>query len=206
MSPDKEFMSAYLDGEIPSPWKERFDETVAGNPECRETLARHRLVHEVLQNIPEPDFEESMDRSWAAVCEGISDATGSDRKAIETELSQPVYRRRRNRNVVSVWRRRIAVPVPMVAAAAALVVFLATFVIVRFMGSQRTDLQQAAMAQTLDGLKVTVNVKDVEQLLDILNGQNKIREVNIQLPEPHQFRLIGEPLLLRASDNPGGLR
>jgi len=192
MSPEKDFISAFLDGEVPSPWKERLEKSIEQDSRFRALYESHAEVHRLLGELPEPDFAEARSRVWEKLQESIESAP------------LPVRAGHRPGNPVPVWRRRVAVPLPVAVAAAAIVVVFAAFTIFRFVEGSGSN--GAVMAQSVEGLNVTVNVKDVEQLLDILNGQNKIREVKIELPEPHQFKLMGEPLLLRASDTSGGFR
>lgn len=194
MSPEKDFISAYLDGEVPSPWKERLEKSINEDPQFRELYESHSNVHRTLGGLPEPDFAAARSRVWRKLEERLETVP-----RLEWELE-----RKPRAPVVSIWRRRVAVPLPVAVAAAAIVVLFTAFTLFRFVEGSGSN--GAVMAQSVEGLNVTVNVKDVEQLLDILNGQNKIREVKIELPEPHQFKLMGEPLLLRASDTSGGVR
>jgi hypothetical protein len=43
-------------------------------------------------------------------------------------------------------------------------------------------------------------VKDVNQLIEILNNQHAIREVTIQLPDAKTFEFRGEPVFIRATE------
>ncbi|WP_455381171.1 anti-sigma factor family protein [Salinispira pacifica] len=198
MSPERDFISAYLDGEVPSPWKERIQRSIEESPEMRKAYEAHRRVSDLLARAPEPDFSAARGRVWDVLEARLSNSGAAPQgDSIDTRPgAQPAP--------LSLWRRRVSLPVPVAVAAAAVFVFFVAFSVFRFVSGAGAD--GAAMAQSVEGLNVTVNVKDVEQLIDILNGQNKIREVKIELPEPHQFRLMGEPLLLRASDSGGGLR
>ncbi|HUX12201.1 MAG TPA: hypothetical protein VMW87_04185 [Spirochaetia bacterium] len=193
MSPEREFISAFLDGEVPSPWKERLETTIAEDPECGRAYAEHLRIHRLLGELPEPDFATAQARVWQKLAARSQEGSPEDQRRV---VARPV----------PVWRRRVSIPVPMALVAAAVVVLMGAFTLIRFLNAAASQSAGGTMAQSVDGLNITVNVKDVEQLLDILNGQNKIRDVKIELPEPHQFKLMGEPLLLRASDASGGLR
>lgn len=105
------------------------------------------------------------------------------------------------------WRRRVSLPVPVVAAAAAAIVTLATVFSVRFAQSVAGAHRAELASQTSDGIQVTINVKDVQQLLDILNGRSSnIKEVKIELPQSQQFQLLGEPVFMRVGDSAKGYR
>jgi len=199
MSPEKDYISAYLDGEMPAEWKNRIERLTTESEELRDTLDRHRAVHEALQSQPGPDFAGVTERSWSIVCRRIAESSGHTIPEVERALN-------RRRRAVPVWRRRVSVPLPVATAAALAVVFLAAFVLIRLSGINRIDPSEATVAQTMDGLKVTVSAKDVEQLLEILNGQNKVQNVKIEIPVKHQFQMIGQPVLLRASDGFGSFR
>jgi len=199
MSPEKDYISAYLDGEISAGWKNRIERLATEDEELRDTLDRHRAVHETLQSQSEPDFADVAERSWSIVRRRIAESSGQTIPEVEKVLN-------RRRKPVSVWRRKVSVPIPVATAAALAVVFLTAFVLIRLSGINRIDPSEATVAQTMDGLKVTVSAKDVEQLLEILNGQNKVQNVKIELPVKHQFQMIGQPVLLRASDGFGSFR
>lgn len=75
-----------------------------------------------------------------------------------------------------------------------------------FEGLPLTVDQLVSLQQALDQMKgssptalpgVTINVQDLTQLLQILQGAGKIREITIELPEQRNLELIGEPALVR---------
>lgn len=99
------------------------------------------------------------------------------------------------------WDRGVTLPVPLVAAAALVIVFTAAFLAA---GSGvipgRSDVisvaERAQAAETLN-LQVQVDITETEELLRWLNQQETLETVTIQLPESAQFQLRGEPVLLR---------
>jgi hypothetical protein len=99
------------------------------------------------------------------------------------------------------WDRGVTLPMPVVAAAA-LVVMIATALVVTVPGliPRQPDLtsvaERARTAETLN-LEVRVDITETEELLRWLNQQETLETVTIQLPESAQFQLRGEPVLLR---------
>ena len=100
------------------------------------------------------------------------------------------------------WRRKIRFSF---AAAAALAAFIlgggVSFTAISLLGND-----DRVAEQSVKPFDVTVKVKDVKQLLEILNNQKSIREVTIQLPEKKHFEIRGEPIFLKAADYSGGSR
>jgi hypothetical protein len=95
MCPDNQILSIYFDGELDSPWKEKFESHLENCASCREHLALYQRAREELVKTP-ARAEEALVRVW--------------------ENSNFTAKRR-------VWSHSISVPVP-IAAAAALVLAL----------------------------------------------------------------------------------
>ncbi|MFW5801542.1 MAG: anti-sigma factor family protein, partial [Spirochaeta sp.] len=64
ISREQEMISAYLDGEIPDPWRSRIPEFIEADAHRADTLKRFRKVKDVLQSIPEEDIESAQERVW----------------------------------------------------------------------------------------------------------------------------------------------
>lgn len=94
------------------------------------------------------------------------------------------------------WRKRVRFSF---AAAVAVAAFLLGGGVSLTLVANRTAEAEIA-SQRAKPLDVTINVKDVRQLFEILNNQQAIREVTIQLPEAQKFEFLGEPVFLRAAE------
>ena len=103
MCPDREILSAWLDGEIDSPWDRALEEHVGSCPDCRARLERLEGVRRSLLESPMPDWRPAMERVRSSLVS----------RGLASEKTAPV------------WRRRVSLPVPLAVAAALLVMVLA---------------------------------------------------------------------------------
>lgn len=176
MCPDEELLSAYLDGEVPSPWKECIEESLEQNPGCREDLRRLSAVRTFLHQEPAPDFVLSQ-------------------KTVRDRLSTHDF----SRTTRSIWHRRVSLPMPLAAAAAALFVVLSGALLWH---SGRATVPPAQLPIAGGEIDLTVRIGDVriDELLRMINESDHIGEVKVQLPESARFHFLGEPQLVRAAD------
>ncbi len=49
MCPDRDLVSAYVDGEVPSPWRERLEEHLAACPDCAALAASYKALGDRLR-------------------------------------------------------------------------------------------------------------------------------------------------------------
>ena len=116
MCPDKQLLSVYHDGELPSPWKEKMETHLASCGRCRKTVAAYGKLSSLLAapvqaERPEASFADA----WTRVRENLRD----DRVGAKREGEAP----RRRAFAGRVFSRRVAVPLPFAVAAAAALVF-----------------------------------------------------------------------------------
>ena len=171
MCPDREILSAWLDGEIDGPWDRALEEHVSSCSDCRARLERLESVRRSLLEAPMPDWRPAMERVRSSlVARGLA-----------------------SEKIVPAWRRRVSLPLPLAVAAAALVMVLAgaltisiirsTFGMVRItrQGSGGTEIRIAAPVSDLESLLRSVD-KDAGSLEDIF-----------LLPKDVQLVPVGEP-------------
>jgi predicted anti-sigma-YlaC factor YlaD len=180
MCPDAKIISAYLDGEIDSPW----DRTIAGHlascERCRETLrgleaTRHRLLAD-----PVDDVREPMERVRRGILSGI------------LPPSAPV----------PAWRRRIEVPLPLAITAAGLLVALGIGLAVALartgMGYIRVTRAPAGGAE----YQFAVPYDKVEALLKSVGGAAANSEDVLTLPKDVKLVPVGAPSIGREALHP----
>jgi hypothetical protein len=240
MGLDSELVSAYLDDEVPSPWKERIEERIANDPEDKKLYSYFQQTKEFLQ----------ADKQW--IQDQTSEMSGRVLASVLSEIEED-----RSPSRSRFWNSRISVPVPVVAAAALVLVFGFGFNLARTLmddsqtfvatqiqepvqllpqglyglpvaNNQTPDIQtlfstqlngvplsldQIALMQQLSqmssaagrassGVGVTINLQDVNQLLQLLQGATTIREVTIDVPIQSDLELLGEPTLMPARTRP----
>ncbi len=177
MRPDAMILSAYLDGEVPQRFAPEIEKWIATDPEVRNEYDALVRLRELISVDPPIDIEDSARRSWAAI-------------------SARVLPRR-----VDAWHRRIAVPLPALAAAAAVVVGLAAMLVWSSLTSAPGGRDYLAAGRDVD-VTIRVDGSDMEQVLQWLVDKNMLGEVNIQLPE-QSFRVVGEPVFVKPAQYQG---
>ena len=177
MCPDHQIMSVYFDGELDSPWKEKFEKHLEDCSSCREHLEVYRYTRQrmaeasLIQDRPmELSLMEAMDRVW--------EKTGF--------VIKPKRR---------FWTSSINIPIP-VAAAAGLVMAVALAAVIAFRQPPKpvSDHQLAGME-----MQEMIPVSDMASFFQYLGSDNSADMVIIRLPET-TFMNVGEPKMLRAAD------
>ncbi|MDR2536967.1 MAG: hypothetical protein LBC46_01555 [Treponema sp.] len=98
-----------------------------------------------------------------------------------------------------IWRRRVSVPLPAIAVAAAALVMAATFMLIQQTAPQTSDTM--AVAQSPQSMTVpVVPVSTLNDVLQYLGNQDTTDIMLIRLPESKSFSSSGEPALIKAAD------
>jgi anti-sigma factor RsiW len=171
-------LSAYIDGEVPERFVADIEEALQSYPDVRaqydEMVALRRRLH-----ADSPlDVSDSARRSW---------------KSLEARIGQVEPRR-------DVWHRRISVPLPAVAAAAAIVVALAAAILWSVLPAADEGTDGFAQANDVQ-VTIRVDPSHMEHVLQWLVDKNMLSEVSIQLPE-QQFQIVGEPVFVKPAAYP----
>ena len=184
--PNPDLLSAFFDGEVESPWAERIQRHVQACASCQQTVARLEALRQTLLSDREPGVESSLERT---------------RQRLQSLRSAGGRHRRR-----SLWRKRISIPVPAIAAVLAvllgmgsLLIFLSTRPNFPFMSIKR---QPSGITE----VQVAAPIEDLEQLLKSLDNGPGHERIIINLPEDTEFLQFGEPRMLRADEYSGRLR
>jgi predicted anti-sigma-YlaC factor YlaD len=169
MCPDREILSAYIDGEIPAPWDGVIAEHVESCATCR---ALHARLEETRRILREPvDLLEPMERVRQRI------------------LASPPARSR----VISPWRRQVSLPLPVAAVAALL---LLTLGVALAMSIARTNVGFIRVTRAPTGgteYQFAVPADKAEALLKQLGGEEVSREDVITLPKNVKLLPVGQP-------------
>jgi hypothetical protein len=117
------------------------------------------------------------------------------RERLQSGRSSRLWHRRRR-----LWRMRISVPVP--AMAAMFVVFLGMGGLLIFL-STRPNFPFMSIKKQPSGItevQVAAPIEDLEQLLKSLDQGPGNEHILITLPEDTEFLYLGEPRMLRADE------
>jgi anti-sigma factor RsiW len=171
MCPDREILSAYLDGEIDSPWDKAIGDHVAACVRCRSVLERLEETRRILREEPIVDWTEPMERV---------------RRGILTRVP-PVPR------PAPAWRRQVSLPLPLAVLAGVLLVVLgislAVFVARANIGFVKITRAPAGGTEYM----FAVPVDKVEALLKSVGGGDTSLEAVLTLPKNVKLIPVGEP-------------
>jgi anti-sigma factor RsiW len=193
MCPDRQILSLYHDGELPSPWKEKLGAHLASCPACAARLEGYRRLSAVLAGdaaaVPAASGEAAGERVWRRLA-----APGGGGRGYSGSRS-----RRR------IWARRVSLPVPAAAAAAA------ALVIACVAAFREGPVRPPAAADSMAGAGLGLEVQgigaaaDMDGVLRYLGDADTGDIVIIRLPESKRFMSSGEPAILKAADYSRGV-
>jgi hypothetical protein len=190
--PDRQLLSVYFDGELPSPWKEKMESHIAGCPACARRLEAYRRV--------------SLGKAAAAAGEGDAGLEPA-RERVWQKLEQrrtgadiPSTRPRVARwGAAAAWRRSVSIPLPAVAAVFVLLIALAFLVVLRVTSTEGISGMTFASDAELDAPDI-IPVADMEDVLQYLGSRDNGEIIILRLPESRNFVNYGEPSIVRAAD------
>jgi anti-sigma factor RsiW len=171
MCPDREVLSAWLDGEVESPWDRALEEHVRSCPDCRARLERLEAVRRSLLESPVPDWRPAMERVRSSL--------------VSRGLAQE--------KTVPVWRRRVSLPVPLAVAAGLLVMLLAGALAVSVVRSSFGMVRITRHGSSGTEIRIAAPVSDLESLLRSVDKDTASPEDVITLPKDVQLLPVGEP-------------
>ena len=193
MCPDRKIISLYLDGELPSPWKEKMKDHLASCSKCRAAFSGYGGLREKLGDLREDTIQTAQERVWAKL------------NATEEWSLKPAQQLRVVKNSpFKIWRGSVTLPLP-VAAAAAVLIIVAFFALVRIRGNVAplsAPVVQDSVAAFNIGLddQGIVPVTDMNGVLRYLSSQDNGDFMVIRLPETQNSSRIGDPTLINAAD------
>jgi len=184
MCPDRQLLSVYLDGELPSPWKEKLEAHLDACPVCAARLGEYRQAALALRSAGpgaqtrSPEAEEAAKaRVWRALAHRGAHQPGRG----------PAPR---------LWRRPVVLPLP--AAAALAIALIAALVGGPLLASRSRDQSIARLGSEAQDV---IPIADMSGVLSYLESQDSSTDILIiKLPESRSFIPSGEPALVRAAD------
>lgn len=184
MCPDRELLSAWLDGEVPSPWRESIGRHVGSCAACAAAAERARLISARLRE----------DALGASAEEERAKARVLDR--LFSSGSMPSRRQ--------LWSKRLSLPLPI--AAAALVGFVAMGFALAQSGARNSELR-LAVQKAVEVPSVAANGLGMESILEYLAKQDSGVSITITLPSGAALDTPGDPFIIREADyQPGSDR
>jgi len=197
--PDRQLLSVYFDGEMPSPWKEKMESHIAGCTQCARRLEKYRRASLTAAGglADGPEMESARERVW----QKLEQRTGAD------AYSMPAAQRGRAALPATmpraVWRRSVSIPLPAAAATAAaaiiLLIALAFLLALRVTGTEGMSGMTFASEAEIDAPGI-IPVSDMEDVLQYLGSRDNGEIIILRLPESRNFVNYGEPAIIKAAD------
>jgi len=197
MCPEPQLISVYMDGELPSPWKEKLETHLSECSECREKLDNFKGFF-----------------NWKAEEQEIMEETKNTVWKSLHSIRQPVQRLRSYDT--SIWQRKLSIPLPAAAAAAVLLVFAAAFWVrsspvngnqingyANIPNALNTQVESGEWV-SFDAYDTIPNMMPASDLSSVLQylGSDRAEIIIINLPEGN-FTRSGEPAIIRAAEYTG---
>jgi anti-sigma factor RsiW len=189
--PDRQLLSVFFDGELPSPWKEKMESHIAVCPHCAKQLQTYQNIS-LSASEEDTALVSAKERVWQKLEQGAG-----DKSSAKTDWSQVFPGNR------AVWRRRISIPIPAAAAAVVLMGVLAFLMGIRVTGTpvnsgMVSDMTFASEAEfDMPGF---LSASDMENLMQFFDNRDTSDTLVLRLPEIPGFESYGEPAILTAAD------
>lgn len=210
MCPEPGLVSAWVDGEVPSPWKERISAHVASCPDCAARVARYRKLSGLLASEGSCDEASVLARLEARLGKrlDVRKAEGGTASPARPAAASGL---REAPDVLSVqdprpyggpgkghsWNRSIPLPLPVAIAAAAAFLFFAGVTASTFLRPANPAVRTLAASEIQPQGSQTDNM---EALVHYLESQNAQVNLTIQLPTGTTFDSSGKPFVVKATD------
>jgi len=208
--PDAQILSVYLDGELPSPWKEKMEAHLEQCSGCREKLENFKRLQNRLmeKHTPAANDSSALDPVIESVKNRVWENLQSGRKlSNETFIMSKPLNRNLSKSNAGLWRRRLSIPLPAAAAAAVILILLAAVWIRggpdNSNGFASQPQESAARANFIvaadDEMPDIIPAMDMNSVLQYL-GSDGADIIILRLPESKSFFRSGEPAIIRAAD------
>jgi anti-sigma factor RsiW len=172
MCPDRELLSAWLDGEVPSPWRETIETHLHGCARCAGLVQGYKELR----------------ASLFAGAEGREDeAKARVLSRIYASAPRKLY----------FWTRRVSLPLPA-AAAAAIAVGILAFALA--LSGARTAELRMAMQNAVQSAPSVASSVGMEGILEFLARQDAGVNITITLPAGSPEQASGAPFMIREAD------
>jgi anti-sigma factor RsiW len=206
MCPEPQLLSIYMDGELPSPWKEKMENHLTECSICREKFENYKRVQELFKKNTH-QVRTVVERTEAAPVLTEQELLETAKEKVWANLASKRHFRSGRARYNGLWKQKLSIPLPA-AAAAAIVITLLAALWVRdssvngngYAGYQLESVERAgfilAAEEEMPGIIPAANINDVLQYL----GADRPDIIILQLPESRNFFRAGEPAIIRAAD------
>jgi len=187
MCPDDELLSAYCDGEVPSPWKERIEAHAAVCSKCSERIRTYVELHTLLNSLDTEEEKEALDaarqRVFAAIQLKEFDFSKKPARTIGRRLSE-------------FWARPVVLPMPVAAAALVVVAFLGGLSLGVLNPRAKDARVLASAVQTLPASNASF-----DSILQFAESQTSPQTVTIRVQKDALIIQQGTPVIVTLPSN-----
>jgi anti-sigma factor RsiW len=190
MCPDRELLSAYFDGEVPSPWRERIAEHLASCAPCASVVAGYEELARALK------AEDAV---------GEAQAVARGRARLEGLLAAPALQSAASPEP-SPWKRSVRLPLPAAAAAVLIALAAGGAAAALALGPSRQGgavVAASSAAATPAIASPGVQPSSMDELLRYIDAHAAQVTITMNLPTGTRFDESGEPVIIRASQESG---
>jgi len=194
MCPDTQLLSIYVDGELPSPWKEKLEAHLLQCPSCGEKLSGYKMLRETIKDGAELSAaENAKDRVWRNLSSQIK--VLDEKESLKLRKIEAKTRMRSNL-IKEIWRQRISIPLPAAAAAVLILLFAAFLLRGSFKAQPKQDANSGYVLADETPDIIPADMNGVLKYLDTEGADVII----LRLPESKKFMSSGEPSIIKAAD------
>lgn len=198
MCPEPGLISAWVDGEVPSPWKERIAAHVATCAECAARVERYRRLSGLLSAAAPADEAAIVARIETRLGGCLEAAPGGKPASAATTARLPRDGADESRiDPPRFWGRNVPLPLPVAIAATAIFLFFAGVAATSFIRPAKPEIQTLAASEIKPADSQSANM---EALVHYLESQNAQVNLTIQLPSGTTFDSSGKPFVMKATD------
>ncbi|MDA3811353.1 MAG: hypothetical protein PF518_13600 [Spirochaetaceae bacterium] len=181
MCPDKSILSAWFDGEVDVQWSGEISKHLEVCNDCHTYINNLKKQRTLLQSLPTPDFEDSLEKVKARIRE-----------------------RRNVSGSLRFWQRKISLPVAAAAALIAATVSLGTTMLTT--GKSNNVLMANSGYNNSNGQIVNLNGDKIEEILSMMESNLSdefASKAKVEIPADFDLIFNGESQLVRTAGYDG---
>jgi anti-sigma factor RsiW len=187
MCPDRDLISSYVDGEVPSPWSERLEEHFASCPDCAALAKGYADLGARLRA-----------ETGTADASALDQAVARGRKRLD-ELLTALPVKSAPPSPASRWRRSVSLPLPLAAAAAILVILLGGTTAALASRPVKSVPMRAVASGEIIPRQAQAQPASMDELLRYLDSSEGQVTLTINLPTSSAFGNAGKPVIMRGA-------
>ncbi len=189
MCPDRDLVSAYVDGEVPSPWRERLEEHFGSCADCAALAASYARLGQRLTSELDPDEDEALQRGRSRLDSLLQGLAPGGEPRVEARPARPRY---------------VNLPLPLAAAAALLVLLLSgATALLALRPSKAAEIRTVASGE-ISPLGSQAQPASMDELLRYLDARDGQVTLTINLPTGATFGSAGKPVIMRSGQAVSG--